>query len=62
VEEASTLTRLNNVNDSGRSMNNIEEVILFNNDSDNLSSLDFANINVTLQSENVDVNESNIFI
>lgn len=38
-----------------------EEVILFNNDSDNSSSLDFKNINM-IQNENVDINKSNIFI
>jgi len=38
-----------------------EEVILFNNYSDNSSSLDFKNINM-IQNENVDINKSNIFI
>jgi len=38
-----------------------EEVILFDNDSDNLSSLDFKNTNMP-QNENVDINKSNIFI
>lgn len=57
IDEASTSTNLNN--DIEQLVE--EEVILFDNDSNNLLSSDSEDINSTPQSESVDINKGDFF-